>query len=149
MDLWTPRWWRLASGAPPGRRGILELSEQDWEHALATRQTSVFRAMRTLLPTISASGALVNLNGYSADIPFPGSALIGMTNAAMKSLTVSLAAEVGPRGPRIYELILGVVRTRARQLAGIDDERWISNVQIGAHVASLIAATHPDRKSVV
>ena len=127
----------------PGRRSILELSEQDWEHALATRQTSVFRAMRTLLPATAATGALVNFNGYSADIPFPGSALVGMTNAAMKSLTISLAAEIGPRGPRIHELILGVVRTRARQLAGIDDERWISNLQVGAHVAALVARTHP------
>ena len=41
------------------------------------------------------------------------------------------------------QVILGVVRTRARQRAGIDDVRWIDGEEIGAHVAGVIAGTSP------
>ncbi|PZF28768.1 hypothetical protein DEJ05_04210 [Curtobacterium sp. MCLR17_045] len=131
----------VASWGDQGRKGALDLTDEEWQRLLDGNLTSVFRLFRAFLPRMSRSGALMQLNGLSADLPFPGSAGVALSAAATKSLTVTLAAELGGRGPRIHQLILGVVRTRARQEAGIDDRRWIDATQIGDHVAQLVAGT--------
>jgi NAD(P)-dependent dehydrogenase (short-subunit alcohol dehydrogenase family) len=133
----------VASWGDQGRKPLLALSDTEWDALLAGNQTVVFRLYRALVPALTPTGALVQLNGMSADIPFPGAGVVALAAAATKSLTRTLAAEVGNRGIRVYELVLGVVRTRARQLAGVDDERWIDATQIGEHVAALAAGVSP------
>ena len=103
----------------------------------------MFRLFRELLPALTPDGTILQLNGMSADLPFPGAAVVALSAAATKSLTLTLAAELGRRGPRVYQVILGVVRTRARQQAGIDDPSWLDGTEVGAHVAELVAGTSP------
>jgi NAD(P)-dependent dehydrogenase (short-subunit alcohol dehydrogenase family) len=133
----------VAAWGDQGRKPLLALSDAEWDALIAGNQTVVFRLYRALVPALTSTGALVQLNGMSADIPFPGAGGVALTAAATKSLTRTLAAEVGGRGIRVYELVLGVVRTRARQLAGIDDERWIDATQVGEHIAALAAGVSP------
>jgi NAD(P)-dependent dehydrogenase (short-subunit alcohol dehydrogenase family) len=133
----------VASWGDQGRKPLLALSDAEWDALVAANQTVVFRLYRALVPTLAPAGTLVQLNGMSADIPFPGAGGVALAAAATKSLTRTLAAEIGGRGPRVYELVLGVVRTRARQLAGVDDERWIDGTQIGQHVAELATTVSP------
>ncbi|CAA9231317.1 MAG: hypothetical protein AVDCRST_MAG83-1086 [uncultured Arthrobacter sp.] len=133
----------VASWGNQGRKPLLALTDAEWDALLAANQTTVFRLYRALVPHISAGGVLVQLNGLSADLPFPGAGGVALTAAATKSLTRTLAAELAGRGPRIHEVILGVVRTRARQLAGVDDPRWIEGTEVGIHLAELIAGTSP------
>jgi NAD(P)-dependent dehydrogenase (short-subunit alcohol dehydrogenase family) len=131
----------VASWGDQGRKPALALDDGEWQRLLDGNLTSVFRLFRAFLPVTAPDGVLVQLNGMSADIPFPGSAGVALSAAATKSLTLTLAAELGGRGPRVVQLVLGVVRTRARQQAGIDDVRWIDATQIGDHVAGLVAGT--------
>ncbi|MDP4332653.1 SDR family NAD(P)-dependent oxidoreductase [Curtobacterium sp. A7_M15] len=133
----------LASWGDQGRKPALALDDDEWQRLLDGNLTSVFRVFRAFLPEISASGVLMQLNGMSADIPFPGSAGVALSAAATKSLSLTLDAELGGRGPRIVQLVLGVIRTRARQTAGIDDPRWIDATQVGDHVAHLVAGSSP------
>jgi NAD(P)-dependent dehydrogenase (short-subunit alcohol dehydrogenase family) len=133
----------VAAWGNQGRKPLLALTDSEWEDLVAANQTSVFRLYRALVPTIAAGGVLVQLNGLSADLPFPGAGGVALTAAATKSLTRTIAAELAGRGPRIHEVILGVVRTRARQLAGVDDPRWIEGTEVGTHIAELIAGTSP------
>ncbi|MFG6402594.1 SDR family oxidoreductase [Microbacterium sp. P04] len=133
----------IASWGEQGRKPLLALTDAEWDVLVAENQTAVFRAYRALYPTLTANGALVQLNGMSADIPFPGAGGVALTAAATKSMTRTIAAEMQGRGARVYEVILGVVRTRARQRAGIDDVRWIDGTEIGVHLAELIAGTSP------
>jgi NAD(P)-dependent dehydrogenase (short-subunit alcohol dehydrogenase family) len=133
----------VASWGEQGRKPLLSLSDAEWDALVAGNQTVVFRLYRALVPALAPTGSLVQLNGMSADIPFPGAGGVALTAAATKSLTRTLAAEVGGQGPRVHELILGVVRTRARQLAGVDDARWIDATQVGEHVAALAAGDSP------
>jgi NAD(P)-dependent dehydrogenase (short-subunit alcohol dehydrogenase family) len=133
----------VASWGDQGRKSVISLTDDEWDALLAPNLTSVFRLYRAVVPHLRRTGALVLLNGYSAEIPFPGSAGVALSAAATKSMTRSLAAELAGRGPRVYDVILGVVRTRARQLAGIDDPRWIDGTEVGAHVAELVAGTSP------
>lgn len=133
----------VASWGDQGRKPALSLTDQEWDDLLASNLTAVFRLYRAFVPHIAPDGALVQLNGMSADIPFPGWAGLALAAAARKSLTRTVAAEIGGSGPRVYGVILGMVRTRPRQLAGIDDPRWIPASDVGWHVAELVAGTSP------
>ena len=134
----------VATWGDQGRKPALQLTDAEWSDLVDGNLTSVFRLYRAFLPRLASDGALIQLNGMSADIPFPGNAGVALTAAASKSLTRTLAAEIGGRGPRVYEIILGMVRTRARQLAGIDDVRWLdATTDVGRHVAGLVAGTSP------
>lgn len=133
----------VASWGEQGRKMALDLTDAEWENLIAGNLTSVFRLYRAFLPHVAESGILLQLNGMSADIPFPGNAGVALTAAATKSLTRTIAAELGGRGPRIYEVILGMIRTRPRALAGIDDESWIPATDVGKHITELVAGTSP------
>ncbi|MGO4299069.1 SDR family oxidoreductase [Leifsonia sp. RAF41] len=133
----------VASWGDQGAKPLLSLEDDEWSALIEQNLTSVFRAYRALVPLIAPGGALIQLNGMSAEIPFPGNGVVGLTAAAGKSLTVTLAEELRRTGIRVYEIILGVVRTRQRQLAGIDNELWLSGDEIGDHLADLITGTSP------
>lgn len=133
----------IASWGDQGRKPLLALSDDEWSSLVEDNLTAVFRAYRAFVPSLSAGGKLLQLNGMSADIPFPGNGVVALGAAAAKSMTRTLAVELRGTGLRVYEVILGVVRTRARQLAGIDDERWIDGTEIGSHIAALVAGTSP------
>lgn len=133
----------IASWGGQGRKPVLRLTDDEWDALIAENQTAVFRAYRALFPHVARGGMLVQLNGMSADIPFPGAAGVALTAAATKSLTRTIAAETEASGVRVYEVILGVVRTHARRMAGIDDPRWIDGEQIGRHLADVLERRSP------
>lgn len=133
----------IASWGAQGSKPLLELSDHEWSNLVEDNLTAVFRAYRTFVPSLRAGGMLLQLNGMSADIPFPGNGVVALGAAAAKSMTRTLAVELRGTGIRTYEVILGVVRTRARQRAGLDDERWIDSTAIGSHIAALVARASP------
>lgn len=133
----------VSIGAWGGGGPLLELDDDAWDRGVADNLTSHFRALRTLVPLVDRRGALAHLSGLSADMPFPGAALVGATNAAKKSLVLSLAAERSGVGPRVYELILGPIRTRPRKAAGHDDPGWFAAEDVGRHALELIDGTGP------
>jgi NAD(P)-dependent dehydrogenase (short-subunit alcohol dehydrogenase family) len=133
----------VASWGEQGQLPAMALTDAQWQALLDANLTSVFRLLRAFLPRTAPGGAIVQLNGMSADIPMPGNAGRALTAAAVKSLLRTLAAELGDTGPRAYEVILGMVRTRARQQAGLDDPRWIDPDDVGTHVAGLVAGSSP------
>ncbi|WP_253259107.1 SDR family oxidoreductase [Subtercola boreus] len=131
----------IASRGSQGRKLLLALSDDEWTTLVEDNLTAVFRVYRAFLPSLKQNGLLLQLNGASADIPFPGNAVVALTAAASKSMTHTLAVELQNSGIQVYEIILGVVRTRARQLAGVDDRRWIDGEEIGIHIGELLART--------
>ncbi|MEV4346659.1 SDR family NAD(P)-dependent oxidoreductase [Actinoplanes sp. NPDC049596] len=133
----------VADWGRQGRKPLLALTDTEWDELIVQNQTTIFRAYRAFLTTLAPDGMIAQLNGLSADLPFPGAGGVALTAAATKSMTRTIAAELGGRGPRVYEVILGVIRTRARQLAGVDNERWIPAAHVGAHIAELVAGTSP------
>ncbi|WP_217143245.1 SDR family oxidoreductase [Streptomyces sp. AC627_RSS907] len=127
----------------PERTGILDTSDREWEDMIASNLTSHFHALRALTPLLSRDGALVHLSGFSAEIPYPFAALVGATNAAKKSLVRSLEAELNGAGPRVYELVIGPIRTRPRAAVGADHPGWLSAEDLGSHAGRLIAGSGP------
>jgi NAD(P)-dependent dehydrogenase (short-subunit alcohol dehydrogenase family) len=133
----------VAAMGDQGRRPALELTDAQFQALLDANLTSVFRLLRAFVPRVAPDGAVIQLNGMSAEIPFPGMAGRALAAAAVRSLMRTLAAETGDAGPRVYEVILGMVRTRARQQACIDDPGWLHGTEIGVHVSELVAGTGP------
>lgn len=131
----------VASWGNQGHKAALALADAEWDELIAANLTAVFRLYRAVVPALSNGGAFVQLNGMSAEIPFPGAAAVALTAAATKSLTRTVAAETPSL--RIYEVILGFIRTRARLTAGVDDPSWIDSTEVGLHVAELAAGTSP------
>ncbi|WP_331728434.1 SDR family oxidoreductase [Streptomyces sp. NBC_01176] len=127
----------------PERTGILDTSSEEWERMIAANLTSHFHTLRTLTPLLKKDGALVHLSGFSAEIPYPFAALVGATNAAKKSLVRSLTAELDGSGPKIYELVIGPIRTRPRAAIGADNPGWFSAEDLGRHATRLIAGDGP------
>ncbi|GAB7101735.1 SDR family oxidoreductase [Streptomyces phaeofaciens JCM 4814] len=134
----------VADWGSQGRKRLIDFTDEEWQEQLVQNQTTIFRAFRALVPAVAATGAIVHINGMSADIPYPGAGAVAVGSAATKSLTRTVAEEEGGRGgPRIHEVVLGVIRTRPRQLAGIDNPAWIPAIDVGIHVAELIARKSP------
>jgi NADP-dependent 3-hydroxy acid dehydrogenase YdfG len=127
----------------PGRTAVLDTSDAEWQSMIDSNLTSHFHALRTLTPLLSRDGALVHLTGFSAEIPYPFAALVGATNAAKKSLVTSLMAELDGAGPRVYELVIGPIRTRPRAAIGADSPGWFSAEDLGRHAGRLVAGTGP------
>ena len=131
----------VASWGEQGRKPALSLNDAEWDRLIEGNLTSVFKLLRAFVPHTKPTGMVAQLNGMSADLPFPGAAGVALSAAATKSLTRTIAAELAGRGPRVYQVVLGVVRTRARHEAGVDDARWLDSEQIGAHLAELLSGT--------
>ncbi|MDQ0063340.1 SDR family oxidoreductase [Paenibacillus harenae] len=119
-------------------RSLIDVSDELWEQAVQDNLTSHFRTLRTLVPLLKKDGALIHLSGLSADTPYPGAGIIGLTNAAKKSLVLTMAAEQGSIGPRIYELMIGPIRTRERVTRGIARSNWYDPEDLGEFMSELI-----------
>ncbi|MEV6759548.1 SDR family oxidoreductase [Streptomyces sp. NPDC051105] len=133
----------VGNWGPPGRTSLLEVSDEVWDAMIADNLTSHFRALRAITPLLDPEGALVHLTGFSAEIPYPGNALVGATNAAKKSLLRTLTAELGGKGPRIHELVIGPIRTRPRAAMGADSPSWLGAEDLGRHAGELVAGRGP------
>jgi len=128
-----------------GKTGIplINITDDMWDQAIRDNLTSHFRASRILVPLLKENGALIHLSGLSADLPYPGASLVGLTNAAKKSLVLTLAAEQSQQSPRIYELIIGPIRTRERIKNGIAQNNWFNPEDIGEYSSELILGDTP------
>lgn len=120
----------VQSGIP-----LVQTSDDMWENAIKNNLTSHYRIVRTMVPLLKPEGAFIHLSGLSADMPYPGSALIGLTNAAKKSMILTLAKELENRGPRVFEIIIGPINTRNRLQKG---PNWFRPEDIGEYASELL-----------
>jgi 3-oxoacyl-[acyl-carrier protein] reductase len=64
-------------------------------------------------------GSIVNISSVVARAALPGSTVYSATKAAVNSITVTHAAELGPRNIRVNSVNPGMVETEGTQTAGI------------------------------
>lgn len=118
---------------------ITDVAFEVWERILRDNLTSHFLAMKAFVPLlVPQRGAYVHINGFSAEQPVPGAAPVAAMAAAQKSLALTLAEEVRPAGLRVYELILGPIKTRARLRYGHGQPEWFSPEEIGDRIVQLL-----------
>ncbi len=90
-----------------------EVDEALLDQALAVNIKSVFLLTGLIAPAMAThgQGAIVNIGSINALLGMDGSALYGMTKAAIHSLTKYWAAEYGPRGVRVNTVAPGPTLT--------------------------------------
>ncbi|HYG63685.1 MAG TPA: SDR family oxidoreductase [Thermoanaerobaculia bacterium] len=110
-----------------------------WNQVLRDNLTSHFLAIKMLVPLLHPkTGSYIHVNGFSAEQPYAMAGPVAMASAAQKSMALTLAEELKPTGIRVFELILGPVRTRARLRQGQVRSDWLTPEEIGDYVAGLI-----------
>jgi NAD(P)-dependent dehydrogenase (short-subunit alcohol dehydrogenase family) len=90
-----------------------EVNEELLDQALTVNIKSVFLLTGLVAPSMvtRGSGAIVNIGSINALLGMDGSALYGMTKAAIHSLTKYWAAEYGPHGIRVNTVAPGPTLT--------------------------------------
>lgn len=134
LDLVVVSVGAAAAGRPPA---VLDITDEQFLEIVTGNELASLRALRAFVPVTAPHGAVVGLVGLSGEVPFPQNPLIGASNAGIRSLLLSLGAQLADRGPRIQALTIGVVRTRARQAAGIDHQDWLTGDQVGERIIEL------------
>jgi NADP-dependent 3-hydroxy acid dehydrogenase YdfG len=139
--------WGAASSS------LLNTPDAIWHQTINDNITANFKALRVLVPLLKPQGVLIHLSGASAEGAFPSAPLIGLINAAKKSMVLSLAAEQKSLGKqtRIYEVLIGLVLTRERLSTGKynKDIPWYTALEIGEFLIELIENKSAEAQKVL
>ncbi len=110
-----------------------DITEKDWNDALAVNLTSAFlSAKHQLAPMLRQGGGSIiftsTIAGHS--VGFPGLAAYAASKAGLIGLTQALAAEYGPQGVRVNAILPGAVDTPMyRTLNQTEDQqKWLNNL---------------------
>jgi NAD(P)-dependent dehydrogenase (short-subunit alcohol dehydrogenase family) len=121
-----------------------------WNRVLRENLTSHFLAIKMLVPLLHPkTGSYVHINGFSAEEPYPMAGPVAMAAAAQKSMALTLSEELKPTGIRVFELILGPVKTRARVRQGQVRSDWLTPEEIGDYVAGLVTGRIDNQGEIV
>jgi 3-oxoacyl-[acyl-carrier protein] reductase len=94
------------------RANLLTATEADWEDGFALKFMSPVRLCRALWPMlIAAEGSVLNIAGAAARTPTADFIVGAAVNAAILSLTKSLADQGGADGVRVNALNPGIIAT--------------------------------------
>lgn len=133
VDLAMTRYGRIdiiVNNAGATRRGeFLELSDDDFVDGFALKYFAAVRLTRAAWPSLcSANGSIVNIAGVGGRTPGAAFAVGGSVNAALLSLTKSLAAAGRTAGIQVNAINPGAVRTERleKRLAALAAARNIS-----------------------
>lgn len=125
----------LVNNVGGGRRLSLapfgELTDEDWDDALATNLMTAVRVTRTALLLMSThGGAVVNVSSIGARRPDGPPLAYNVAKAALSALTSGVAAELAQHGIRINTVSPGPTRTAM----------WESEHGLGGQLAAAMNA---------
>ena len=92
-------------------RQTLELTAKHWDLVMATNARSLLLCAREAAAAMTNGGRIVSLSSLGSDRVIPQYAAIGVSKAALESLTRYLAAELAPRGITVNAVSAGAVPT--------------------------------------
>jgi NAD(P)-dependent dehydrogenase (short-subunit alcohol dehydrogenase family) len=120
----------VINNAGATRRGaFLELSDEDFVDGFALKYFGAVRLLRAAWPWLrDAGGSVINIAGVGGRTPGAAFAVGGSVNAALLSLTKSLAAAGLSNGIQVNAVNPGAIRTERleKRLAALAAERNIS-----------------------
>ncbi|MDX2188315.1 MAG: SDR family oxidoreductase [Bacteroidota bacterium] len=112
---------------------------EDWNRILNDNLICHFLAIKTLIPLLNPQHSFYfHINGFSAEQPYPTAGPVALTAAAQKSMILTLAEEVNRTGIKVYELILGPMKTRDRLKYGHGQDDWYFPEEIGNYILDLV-----------
>ncbi|MGY1715780.1 SDR family oxidoreductase [Geodermatophilus sp. SYSU D01106] len=88
-----------------------EVSDDEWDHTLATNLTAMFVLCRDAIPHMQAGASIINSSSVNSDMPSPTLAPYAMTKAGIANFTASLAQLLAEKGIRANSVAPGPVWT--------------------------------------
>lgn len=90
---------------------IEEISDEEWDHTLATNLSAYFHLVKAALPHLGPGSAIVGSSSVNSDNPKPDLAPYDVTKAGVANLSAALAQLLGPRGIRVNSVAPGPIWT--------------------------------------
>ena len=90
---------------------ITDLNPQEWERAISVNITGAFNVTRSVLPSMTEGGRIINLASTFAHVGSPGRVAYSTTKGAMLAFTRSLALDCAPLGIRVNSVSPGGIAT--------------------------------------
>jgi len=101
-------------GTPDPPKPFAELSEEEWDQAIARNLKTAVNVTRAVLPSMlgRGRGRIVNVSSVTGPLAgIAGESAYAAAKAGMDGLTRSLAVECGPRGVRVNSVAPGWIKT--------------------------------------
>ncbi len=99
-------------GTGAGDRGLLNLTEEAWDHIFSVNLKAMFLCCKHVMPTMVAqgSGAIVNISSAAA-VSAVNMLAYGTSKAAVNAMTRSIAMRAARRGVRVNAIMPGLIET--------------------------------------
>jgi enoyl-[acyl-carrier protein] reductase I len=129
---------------------VVDCSAEGFGQAMRVSCWSFLRMAKLAEPLMRAGGVLVTMSYYGADKVVSHYNIMGPVKAALEAATRYMAAELGPRGIRVFAVSPGPLKTRAASgIAHFDElvemaqsrapaQRLVDIAEVGRVVAFLV-----------
>ncbi|MGR6914122.1 SDR family NAD(P)-dependent oxidoreductase [[Actinomadura] parvosata] len=90
---------------------IAEVTRDGWARVFAVNVEGLFFLTQQVLPLIPDGGRIVNITSGATRIAFPEGIAYAMSKGAVRTFTLALAKELGPRGITVNDVAPGIIDT--------------------------------------
>ena len=90
---------------------IEEISDEEWDHTIATNVSAFFHLVKAALPHLSSGSSIIGSSSVNSDSPSPTLMPYAATKAAIANMTASMAQLLGDRGIRANSVAPGPIWT--------------------------------------
>lgn len=101
----------IHSGASGVLREVSELTSKHWDWVMNTNARSLFVCAREASSLMKEGGRIISLSSLGSSRVIPRYASVGISKAALESLTRYLSVELAPRGITVNGVSAGAVAT--------------------------------------
>ncbi|SDQ17207.1 hypothetical protein SAMN02800687_0684 [Curtobacterium sp. UNCCL20] len=88
-----------------------EISDEEWDHTLATNLSAYFHLVKAALPHMPAGASIIGSSSVNSDNPVPTLLPYDVTKAGIANFSAALAQLVGSRGIRVNSVAPGPIWT--------------------------------------
>jgi NAD(P)-dependent dehydrogenase (short-subunit alcohol dehydrogenase family) len=137
LDIWVNN-----AGGSPIQTPMIELDREEWDNTIRLNLTAVWVCSTIAAKAMGDGGRIVNISSKAATMAVKGSGHYSAAKAGVNAMTVTMAAELGPR-VRVNCIMPGAVPTeimmKAMQLEEKDLPRLGTPTDLGAAALYLCA----------
>ncbi|MBB1197694.1 SDR family oxidoreductase [Curtobacterium flaccumfaciens] len=90
---------------------IEEISDEEWDHTLATNLSAYFHLVKAALPHLGPGSSIIGSSSVNSDNPKPNLAPYDVTKAGVANLSAALAQLLGERCIRVNSVAPGPIWT--------------------------------------